>query len=239
MESLSRRGEPQEPIRGANAFRLPRTRRDSARALMQMRGSPSDSLRPGQTPDSCLGVKGSPVQIRPPRLVVEFFRTYLCPHQSQPKSHSIVKWPFQRRTPTMCPGLLPGHSSTRQNPRNRQSRGQRSPSHPGSAQRPRQPRTPRTPSPAHRLTASQTHTGPQKLWDAGRPERTRQACPRHRRRDAYWHALSLRTNRHDSCQRHGKRLAVMKCAYRRLCVHAVMPSLQSACTQILQFCASC
>jgi hypothetical protein len=30
-------------------------------------GSPSDSLRPAQTPDSCLGVKGSPVQIRPSR----------------------------------------------------------------------------------------------------------------------------------------------------------------------------
>ncbi len=57
--------EPREPIRGANAFRLPRTRRDSARALMQVRGSPSDSIRPGRTPDSCLGVKGSPVQIRP------------------------------------------------------------------------------------------------------------------------------------------------------------------------------
>jgi hypothetical protein len=30
-------------------------------------GSPPDSLRPAQTPDSCLGVKGSPVQIRPSR----------------------------------------------------------------------------------------------------------------------------------------------------------------------------
>ena len=33
-------------------------------------GSPPDSLRPAQTPDSCLGVKGSPVQIRPSRPVV-------------------------------------------------------------------------------------------------------------------------------------------------------------------------
>jgi hypothetical protein len=40
--------------------------------------------------------------------------------------------------------------------------------------------------------------------------------PRHLRRDAYWHEISLRTNHHDSCQRHGKRLAAMKCAYRRL-----------------------
>jgi len=30
-------------------------------------GSPPDSLGPAQTPDSCLGVKGSPVQIRPSR----------------------------------------------------------------------------------------------------------------------------------------------------------------------------
>jgi hypothetical protein len=29
--------------------------------------SPPDSLRPAQTPDSCMGVKGSPVQIRPSR----------------------------------------------------------------------------------------------------------------------------------------------------------------------------
>jgi hypothetical protein len=29
--------------------------------------TPFDSLRPGQTLDSCLGVKGSPVQIRPSR----------------------------------------------------------------------------------------------------------------------------------------------------------------------------
>jgi hypothetical protein len=62
---------------------------------------------------------------------------------------------------------------------------------------------PRTPSPAHRLTASQTRTGPQKLWDAGRPERTRQACPRHRRRDAYWHKIPLRTNRRGSAKSFG------------------------------------
>ena len=84
-----------------------------------------------------------------------------------------------------------------------------------TAANPRTP-SPATGAPAHRLTASQTRTGPQKLWDAGRPERTRQACPRHLRRDACWHEISLRTNRHDSCQRHGKRLAVMKCAYRAL-----------------------
>jgi hypothetical protein len=114
----------------------------------------------------------------------------------------------------MCPGLLPGHSSTRQSPRNRQSRGQRSPSHPGPCTATPAAANPRTPSPAHRLTASQTRTGPQKLCDAGRPERTRQSGPRHLRRYAYWHEISLRTNRHDSCQRHGKRLAVMKCADR-------------------------
>jgi hypothetical protein len=83
---------------------------------------------------------------------------------------------------------------------------------PDPAQRPRQLRTPGHHPPAHRLTASQTRTGPQKLCDAGRPERTRQARPRHLRRDAYRHEISLRTNRHDSCQRHSKRLAVMKCA---------------------------
>ena len=63
--------EPREPVRGANAFRLTRTRRDSARAFLQVRGSPFDSLRPGQTPGSCLGVKGSRVQIPPSRRIFE------------------------------------------------------------------------------------------------------------------------------------------------------------------------
>ncbi len=36
-----------------------------------MSGAPRDFLRPGQTPASCLGVKGSPVQIRPSRRVLE------------------------------------------------------------------------------------------------------------------------------------------------------------------------
>ena len=40
-------------------------------------GSPPDSLRPAQTPDSCLGVKGSLVQIPPSRLFFErFFAVY-------------------------------------------------------------------------------------------------------------------------------------------------------------------
>jgi hypothetical protein len=140
-----------------------------------------------------------------------------------------TKEPFHREMAlpeahaTMCPGLLPGHSSTRQSPRNRQSRGQRSPSHPGHCTATPAAANPRTPSPAHWLTVSQTRTGPQKLWDAGRPERTRQACPRHLRRDAYSHEISFRTNRHDSCQRHGKRLAVMKCAYRRIGADCRLP----------------
>jgi hypothetical protein len=56
-----------EPIRGANAFRFPRTHCDHPGALVLVRDSPSDSAGPSQTPDSCLGVKGSPVQIRPSR----------------------------------------------------------------------------------------------------------------------------------------------------------------------------
>jgi hypothetical protein len=115
-----------------------------------------------------------------------------------------------------CPGLLPGHSSTRQSPRNPAVKGSKIAEPPGPCTATPAAANPRTPSPAHRLTASQTRTGPQKLWDAGRPERTRQARPRHLRRDAYWHEISPRTNRHDSCQRHSKRLAVMKCAYRRI-----------------------
>ena len=56
-----------EPIKGAIAVRLPRTRRDRPGALLLVRDSLPDSVRPAQTPESCLGVKGSPVQIRPSR----------------------------------------------------------------------------------------------------------------------------------------------------------------------------
>ena len=59
-----------EPITGANDPRFASTRRDPAGTLLQVRDPRFDSLRPGQIPDSCLGVKGSPVQIRPPRLVL-------------------------------------------------------------------------------------------------------------------------------------------------------------------------
>ena len=52
---------------GANVLRLPRTHHDPSGPNLQGGSSPPDFLRPGQTPDSCLGVKGSPVQIRPSR----------------------------------------------------------------------------------------------------------------------------------------------------------------------------
>ena len=112
--------------------------------------------------DTFLGVKGSPVQIRPSRLVIAFFRKYFCPRPSQQKSHSFVKWPFWRHAPIVCPGLLPGHLSKRQSRRNRPSRGQRSLSHLRATQRPRQLRTRR-----HHLRRT---CSPQ----AGRQ---RQACP--------------------------------------------------------------
>src|ERR1700761_1262343 len=48
---------------GANAGRLPQTDRDAVGALSQLAGSLADSLGPGQTGHSCLGVKGSRVQI--------------------------------------------------------------------------------------------------------------------------------------------------------------------------------
>jgi hypothetical protein len=42
------------------------------------------------------GVKGSPVQIRPSRLVAKFFRMYLCPTESQQKSLSPQKMARKR-----------------------------------------------------------------------------------------------------------------------------------------------
>ena len=62
---------------GANAGRLVQTARAAFRALSQVRGSPADSVRPSQTGRSCLGVKGSRVQIPPSRLFFErFFDMY-------------------------------------------------------------------------------------------------------------------------------------------------------------------
>jgi hypothetical protein len=55
--------ESREPIRGANTVKLARTGHDSARVILLVRGSPFDSIRPGQTHRTCLGVKGSQVQI--------------------------------------------------------------------------------------------------------------------------------------------------------------------------------
>jgi hypothetical protein len=63
-----------EPIAGANVLRFISTHRDACGKVPQVSGSPLDFLRPGQTPDSCLGIKGSPVQIRPSRLVTKLFR---------------------------------------------------------------------------------------------------------------------------------------------------------------------
>ena len=59
---------------GANAGRLVQTARAAFRALSQVRGSPADSVRPGQTVRSWLGVKGSRVQIPPSRLFRVVFR---------------------------------------------------------------------------------------------------------------------------------------------------------------------
>jgi hypothetical protein len=75
--SLAPQGESGEPISGANAFRLPRTRRDCPRAFMQVRGSPLDSDRPRSTHQMCFTPKRSLVrsQYRPPG---SFTRSTTC-----------------------------------------------------------------------------------------------------------------------------------------------------------------
>ena len=72
--------DPWEPTTGANTLRFPSTDPDPSGSSMQVKGSQFDSPRPGQTPDSCLGVKGSPVQIRPSRQV---FRTLVPPNGNE------------------------------------------------------------------------------------------------------------------------------------------------------------
>ena len=111
-----------EPTMGANALRLSSTDLDPAGPSLQVRGSPLDSLRPWQTPDSWLGVKGSRVQIRPSRLMVELFE-YISTPSEPAKGHPLVKWPFQRRAPIMCPGLLPGHVPRRHSQASRPVKG--------------------------------------------------------------------------------------------------------------------
>jgi hypothetical protein len=65
--SFARR-ELREPGTGAHARRLPRIGCDGVRALTQLAGTLADFLGPSQTGWSCLGVKGSRVQIPPSRL---------------------------------------------------------------------------------------------------------------------------------------------------------------------------
>jgi len=60
-----------EPTAGANTLRLSSADPDPAGLFLQVKGSVFDFPRPGQTPVSCLGVKGSPVQIRPSRPEVQ------------------------------------------------------------------------------------------------------------------------------------------------------------------------
>jgi hypothetical protein len=96
--------DPWEPTAGAKALRFTSTDPDPAGPSPQVSGSPFDASRPGQTPDSCLGVKGSPVQIRPSRLVVKFFE-YMC-NTPEP---SKEPFPFE----TALPEARTDHTPTR------------------------------------------------------------------------------------------------------------------------------
>ena len=55
---FSRQEELREPIRGANVVILSPTVHDLARVIALVRGSPFDSVRPGQTHCPCLGGQG-------------------------------------------------------------------------------------------------------------------------------------------------------------------------------------
>jgi hypothetical protein len=105
------------------------------------------------------------------------FSNIVTPHKSQQKSHLVVQWPFQRRAPMGCRGVLPGHAPRRQNRPSRQSRSQRSLSRPESARRPRQRRTGRGHHRPHRLTASRSLTALQQLQDAGQARAPKPTLP--------------------------------------------------------------
>ncbi len=81
--------DPREPATGANVLRFVWTHRDTFGMSPRVRGSPLDFLGSGQTIASWLGVKGSPVQIRPSRLVVEFFRIYFQPSRASKRAIAL------------------------------------------------------------------------------------------------------------------------------------------------------
>ena len=65
------------------------------------------------------GLKGSPVQIRPSRLVNELFRIYLWLAKSQMESQSRCERPPKRHAPDHGPDVLPGHLPIWQSQRRR------------------------------------------------------------------------------------------------------------------------
>jgi len=169
--------DPWEPPVGANTLRFSSIDPDPARLSLQVRGSLLDSLRPEQTPDSCLGVKGSPVQIRPSRLVIDFFRIYF--HYAR----------ANKRANLLCNGPSTGpHRAPATAPHQDMCQDSRTGSSPVKAPKITEP--PRicttTPDTIPRPPADRrpdAHRVPQ-LQDAGRPGCSNQACPRRRRREA-------------------------------------------------------
>ena len=131
------------------------------------------------------------------------FSNILLPHQSQQKSHPLVKWPFQRHAPRACHGVPPGHLPRQQSQASQPVKESKITEAPRICTAPRQRRTGRRHPRPHRLTASRSLTALQQRQDGGRPGRPSQACPRRLGRDGRWRENCIRTGRHDGSYLHG------------------------------------
>ena len=119
------------------------------------------------------GVKGSPVQIRPSRLVINFFRIYLHLTRANKRAIPLAKWPFQRRAPRSCHGVLPGHWPRRQSQAGQPVKGSKITQPPRTGTATPGNCEPADTIPAHRLTTGRTPTGVHQLQDTGKPANSR------------------------------------------------------------------
>src|SRR5262249_4336275 len=96
----------------ANAGRLQATPSYARRLSNLVKRPPSHTEPRPPTPRRGLGVKGSPVQIRPSRLVIEFFQYSYTSQEPTKEPSSCAMALLETCAPIGCHGVLPGHVPT-------------------------------------------------------------------------------------------------------------------------------
>ena len=142
-----------------------------------------------------LGVKGSPVQIRPSRLVADFFRIYFHYARANKRANLLCNGPST--SPRRARATAP-HQDMCQDEEQASS--------PVKAPKITEPSrtcttTPDT-IPRPPADRSRTLTGVPQLQDAGKPGCSNQACPRRRKREAAGIRAAPRTGRRDRSDLH-------------------------------------